>query len=186
MTDALVLDGPVYRTKPLPRADITGTFIVPAPIIEATREALTSFALLGLRQGGHEGVCYWAGREFGSVQVFSSVIIPRADHAPQRVMVSKEEVGRAAQSARSMQLGILCQVHSHPGRDARHSDGDDDLILLPFEGMLSVVAPHYGTRIQSIEDFAFHQYQNGQWVWCTPHSVSRQVSVVPTLCDLRV
>lgn len=184
--DSFVLDAPVYRTKPLPQADINGTFIVSAPIIEATKKALTSFALLGLKQGGHEGLCYWAGRELGSVQVFSSVIIPRADHGPQRVMVSKEEVGRAAHVARSMQLGILCQVHSHPGSDARHSDGDDNLILLPFEGMLSVVAPHYGTRIQSVDDFSFHQYQNGRWVLCTPRSVREQVAVVPTLCDLRI
>jgi len=34
-------------------------------------------------------------------------------------------------------MGILCQVHSHPGSDTRHSDGDDELVLLPFEGMLS-------------------------------------------------
>ncbi len=71
------------------------------------------------------------------------------------------------------------------GADARHSDGDDDLVLLPFEGMLSVVAPHYGIEVRSIEDFTFHQYQRGQWVLCTSESVAAGVITVPTIVDLR-
>ena len=59
-----------------------------------------------------------------------------------------------ARRARSMHLGILAQVHSHPGADTRHSDGDDELVVMPFENMLSLVAPHYGRILTSIGDFS--------------------------------
>ena len=64
-----------------------------------------------------------------------------------------------------MGLGILAQVHSHPGRDTRHSDGDDDLVVMPFENMLSLVAPYYGRAIRAITDFSVHQFQDRRWVF---------------------
>ena len=70
-----------------------------------------------------------------------------------------------------MGLGVLAQVHSHPGRDTRHSDGDDDLIVMPFENMLSLVAPHYGRFLRTITDFSIHQYQDRFWVLCDHDSV---------------
>ena len=183
-----LLDGedlPVYRMRRLPVGDLEGRFLVPRPLIDATRDVLVSFALAGIRDGGHEGLVYWAGRELEETRVFLSVVVPNANHWAYRVMVSKYEVGRAARAARSKQLGILCQVHSHPGSDARHSDGDDDLVLLPFEGMLSIVAPRFGMDVCEIEDFTFHQYQRGQWVLCSPTSVAANVITVSAVMDLR-
>jgi len=50
-------------------------------------------------------------------------------------------MGRAA---RRLGLAVMAQVHSHPGADTRHSDGDDELIVLPREGMFSLVIGRYG------------------------------------------
>ncbi len=176
---------PVYRTKSLPVGQLEGEFVIAESVIMDTGNALTSFALAGIRDGGHEGLVYWLGREIGPVQLILSVLIPKSDHSARRVMVSRQEVGRASRFARSMNLGILAQVHSHPGNDARHSDGDDELILLPFEGMLSVVAPNYGTTLRSFSDLAIHQYQQEQWVWCTPESVMACTTIAPATTDLR-
>jgi proteasome lid subunit RPN8/RPN11 len=101
------------------------------------------------------------------------------------VMVGEEAVGNASRKARSLGLGLLCQVHSHPGRDTRHSDGDDKLILMPFEGMLSLVAPDFGVSLRSLEDFSVHQFQNHRWTLCGPESVRSGLIVVPTMEDLR-
>lgn len=188
MIDSRILQGadlPVYRTKPLPVGDLQGRFLVAAPLIDHTREALTTFALAGIRDAGHEGLVYWAGRELDDVRVLISVVVPRADHSAQRVMVSRGEVARASRTARSQGLGLLCQVHSHPGRDARHSDGDDELVLLPFEGMLSIVAPHYGVNLRSVSDLTVHQFQQGGWVLCSAGSVAKHITIVSPVSDLR-
>lgn len=176
---------PWYRTRRLPTGDLQGEFIVAAEVMSATRDALVEFALAGLDDGGHEGLVLWAGRELGSVTVITTAIVPEVENGPQRVHVSREAVGEAARAARSARLGILAQVHSHPGDDGRHSDGDDEMVMMPFGGMLSLVAPHYGRDLRAMADFAVHQYQGGKWVWCDPVSVTSGITVVPNRIDVR-
>ena len=178
-------DPPVYRTRYLPDGDLHGSYFVPESIIVATRDALTSFALAGIRDGGHEGMAFWAGREHEGSTYFMQAIVPDAEHSDQRVMASAASVGMAARIARERMLGILCQVHSHPGSDTRHSDGDDDLVLLPFEGMLSIVVRDFGLHFSTFEDFSVHQFQNGRWVLCSPKSVKTGLIIVPSWVDLR-
>lgn len=178
-------DRPVYRSRPLRCGELHGLFLVAEPVLTATREALVSFALAGLDDGGHEGIVYWAGREAEDCTVFMQAVVPVAEHSYGRVTVNEEEIGRTQRAARRHKCGILCQVHSHPGSDTRHSDGDDDMVLLPFEGMLSIVAPRFGLGLHCIADVSVHQFQEGAWVLCSPESVSRGLIVVPTICDLR-
>lgn len=178
-------DHPVYRRRPLPKGKVRGLFLLAEPVLAVTCEALISFALAGIEDGGHEGIVYWTGREIGDCTVFIQAIVPVAEHSAGRVMVSREEVGRIQRAARANKLGVLCQVHSHPGGDARHSDGDDHLVLLPFEGMLSIVAPKFAVEVQSLADLCVHQYQDGRWVLCSPESVAQQFIVAPPVLDLR-
>lgn len=178
-------DRPAYRRRPLPHGSVRGLFLIADGLLLATRDALVSFALAGIEDEGHEGIVYWAGRELGTCTVFLQAIVPVADHSHGRVMVSHEEIRRTQRAARDHKLGVLCQVHSHPGGDARHSDGDDELVLLPFEGMLSIVAPRFAIDVQGIADYCVHQYQDGRWVLCSPASVASQLVVVPIARDLR-
>jgi proteasome lid subunit RPN8/RPN11 len=176
---------PVYREKPLPKGELRGRFLIARSLIEATREALTSIALEGIKEGGHEGLVYWAGRDTDAGMAFLAVVVPESNHGPQRVMVDGQEVTCASKRMRARNLGLKAQVHSHPGGDARHSDGDDDLILMPFEGMLSVVAPDFGIEVNALGDLTVHQYQDGRWVLCSPESVERNFEVIPTVMDVR-
>jgi hypothetical protein len=178
-------DGPVYRTRPLPVGELQGSFLLAQPIIGGTREALIAFALAGIRDGGHEGMVFWAGREAAGSTLFLQTIVPNAAHSDQRVLASAQAVGDAARIARGNGLGILCQIHSHPGGDARHSEGDDELVLLPFEGMLSIVVPDFGLLFNSLKDACVHQFQNAEWVLCSAESVASNVIIVPSLVDLR-
>lgn len=175
----------VYRTRPLPTGELHGRFLITESLIRDTRRALVSFATAGLYDGGHEGMAFWAGREVEGATILLQVIVPECDHSSGRVMASREAVGRAARAARSAGLGILCQIHSHPGWDGRHSDGDDDLILLPFEGMLSVVVPFFGAMFSSITRCCVHQFQASRWVLCSSESVVRNFTIVPPMVDLR-
>ncbi len=178
-------DWPVYRTRPLPAGELRGTFFVPEPVVSATAEALVSFALAGIHDGGHEGIAYWAGREMDDATIFVQCVVPEAEHSSSRVSVTREEIARVARAARGQRLGVLCQLHSHPGADARHSDGDDKMVLLPFENMLSIVAPRFGTEWRTMRDVAIHQYQGGRWVLCSAASVEANFVVIPSAVDLR-
>jgi hypothetical protein len=72
-------------------------------------------------------------------------------------------------------------VHSHPGNDTRHSDGDDQLILMPYQGMFSLVVGDYGHggHLQA-ESFGLHQFQEGRWV----HVTNDALIVVPALVTI--
>jgi len=178
-------DMPVYRTRPLPVCSLEGRFLLPVAVIDETREALTHFALAGSRDGGHEGVVFWAGLQNGPLTAFTTVVIPKAEHSAQGVFVSEQAYGRAVSEARRAGVVLLAQVHSHPGADARHSDGDDDLIIMPFEGMLSVVVPNYGTGWRGIVEAKVHQFQSGRWALCSDTSVHRGVTSAPIAVDAR-
>jgi proteasome lid subunit RPN8/RPN11 len=180
------LDLPVYRRRPLPLADLRGRFVIAAGVIEATSQSLVSFALAGIQDGGHEGMVFWAGYRDGDWSCFLQVIVPDADHGPGYVSASRTAVGATARAARSQQLGILAQVHSHPGGDARHSDGDDDLVLMPFEGMLSIVLPRFGMEFRHMTDARVHQFQDGRWVLCSSESVAHQIVTLIPQVDLRI
>ena len=160
----------VHRIRPLPRGVLRGRFRISHNIIEDTRQALRAFDEAGRHEGGHEGICYWAGREQPNLTTLEAVIVPNACHGRFKVFVSEAAFAEVARSARAMGLGILAQVHSHPGHDTRHSDGDDDLIVMPFENMLSLVAPYYGRTLNSIADFSIHQFQDHRWVLCDQNS----------------
>lgn len=161
----------VHRIRPLPTGTLQGDFRLAPGLIDETREALFGFFEAGRRDGGHEGICLWAGIEQPSITTFDAVIVPAASHGPRGVFVTAGQFADAVAEAHDSGLGILAQVHSHPGWDTRHSDGDDELIVMPFERMLSLVAPFYGRTVTSIGDFSVHQFQDHRWVLCSRNSV---------------
>jgi len=174
-----------YRLKPLPEGELKGIFLVTHDVLLRTKQVLVDYALAGIDDGGHEGLVYWAGREMGETTAFLAAVAPDADHSAQRVQASKQAIAKAARACRAVRLGMLCQVHSHPGQGTYHSDGDDEMVLLPFEGMLSLVAPKYGITLENLSDFGVHQFQKGTWVHCSRQSVQNNLIVVPSLLDLR-
>ena len=166
------------RTLPLPQGELRGKHQISTHLIQETRSALLSFYKAGRYEGGHEGICYWAGRVKPHLTRLTTVIIPDAHHERFAVFVSAAAFGDVARRARAMGLGVLAQVHSHPRWDARHSDGDDELIVMPFENMLSLVAPHYGRTLTSIKNFSIHQFQDHRWVLCDAASISATFETV--------
>ena len=161
----------LMRRHPLPRGQVRGRYRISDDLVAETRRALSTFYEAGRADGGHEGLCFWAGLEGSDVTKFEAVIVPVAQADPLGVFVSAVEFAAAAGKAHAMGLGILAQVHSHPGADTRHSDGDDELVVMPFENMFSVVAPFYGRTVRSIGDFSIHQFQDHRWVLCSSESV---------------
>lgn len=175
----------VHRTTPLPTGELDGQYLVTEQVLRVTREELTRFALAGIRDGGHEGLVLWGGRQGDGVTAVTTVVRSHVEHSRGRVHVDERSFGRAARRIRKAGLVLVGQVHSHPGSDTRHSDGDDELIALPTDGLLSVVAPAYGTEFEAIGDASVHQFQDGRWVLCSSESVDDQITVAPGWIDAR-
>jgi hypothetical protein len=159
-------DGLVHRRRLLPEAPARGRLIVAEAVLDETSTALR--ASRG-RHGRHEGIVFWAGRLCGTDTLVTAALLPRAEHGPGFVHVSHGDVGWMGRAARHLGLAVMAQVHSHPGADTRHSDGDDELIVLPREGMFSLVVGRYGDGPADPRQGAgLHQFQDGRWVRVTP------------------
>jgi proteasome lid subunit RPN8/RPN11 len=157
----------VHRDRALPVAMAQGKLVVAECVLDATSAALRSSA--GEDGRPHEGLVLWLGQVIGDDTYVLSCHVPRSDHGWGHVLIDEKAVGRAGRLARALRLGVVAQVHSHPGKDTRHSDGDDDLIVMPREGMFSLVVGQYGRgAIEPEKGAGLHQRQAGQWVLVQP------------------
>lgn len=167
----------VHRLTPLPTAANRGRLIVPASVLSATQTALQRFRGV---DGRHEGLAYWMGRRCEQDALVMSTFVPASDHGRQHVFVAEAEVGKMSRRARSLGLALVAQVHSHPGNDTRHSDGDDKLILMPYEGLFSLVVARYGDgALLPSEGAGLHQYQDKRWVKIMAEAQDALVVVPP-------
>ena len=169
------------RTRPLPVRKPRGSVILPEAVAHETLRALRSFRGEASR---HEGMVFWLGRRLTEDAVVCGAVVPDCEHGPQCVMASAAAIGAVSRRARSLGLGIVAQVHSHPDHDTRHSDGDDLLVLMPFERMFSVVVARYGDGgLTPDAGVGLHQFQGGRWVQIDAQENSVLV-IVPTVLHL--
>lgn len=146
----------------MPTGKARGRLVVSAAVRDAT--VLQLRAARG-KDGPHEGLALWAGRTDGPDTIVVASVAPRTEHSWGRVVAGAADIAAAARKARALGLGIVAQVHSHPGDWTDHSEGDDQLVLLPFEGMFSLVVANYGRGgIQPGGSVGVHQFQTSQWV----------------------
>lgn len=165
-----------YRLRPLPSGPARGRLIVSQTVVNDTMLALRSFRGA---DGPHEGIAFWGGRSVGTDAVITIAVVPQAQHTWGSVRVGERAVAAAARALRPFGAGLLAQVHSHPGGGTHHSDGDDDLVLMPFEGMFSLVVAHYATERFEPSAVGVHQYQDGRWTLITDWE--RAVAMAPRL-----
>ncbi|MHA3021833.1 Mov34/MPN/PAD-1 family protein [Mycobacterium sp. BMJ-28] len=151
----------VHRRTPLPTAAVRGQLLVAEQVVAPTLAALQASSG---QAGRHEGLVLWLGRQCANTSMVMAMITPAARTGPDYVFLDEAAVAGAARAARGMGLGVIAQVHSHPGSDTRHSDGDDQLVLMPFENMFSLVVARYGDGpLLPAGGAGLHQYQDGIW-----------------------
>jgi proteasome lid subunit RPN8/RPN11 len=166
------------------RVAIRGRFLIAAAAIQEAERLLTTFRG---PDGDHEGLVFLAGRELeGQTTLLCTAIAPDCDHTWGSVMASEAAVGDVARAARGIGLALLAQVHSHPGASAVHSRGDDSMVLMPFEGMLSIVVPRYAHHgMTPLHSLGVHQFHGGEWRLAAERSIRETLLVVPASVDLR-
>lgn len=170
---------PLRKTL-LPTADLVGEFLVAEGAVQEALSVLRQQSHHGPDAEGNEGLIFLAGWRTDQLTFYSSVVVPEIENTFGSVFVAAGEFGRCAKRARSAGLQILAQVHSHPGTCCHHSDGDDKLIILPFEGMLSVVVPEFAAREVTLAECGVHQYQHGTWCLCSGDSVRDRLITAPS------
>jgi hypothetical protein len=167
----------VYRRKPLPTGPARGRLIVSRAVVGDTLLALRSFRG---SDGEHEGIVFWGGTVGTDTLITIAVAVaPQAIHTWGSVRVDERAVSAAARALRPYGAGLIAQVHSHPGDGTHHSDGDDDLVLMPFEGMFSLIVGRYAAGSLDLDAIGVHQFQDGRWVLVT--NAANAVVVVPRL-----
>jgi hypothetical protein len=137
-------------------------------------------------EGGHEGIALLCGVEMPHLTLFTTAIFPEADHRRDYVRCSEDQFAAASALARGSGLGVLAQVHTHPGDSVFHTLGDDDMVRPRYEGMLSIVVPLYGRHgLRPLYSLGVHQLQDGAWVLAERESVRQNIVIIPTAADLR-
>jgi proteasome lid subunit RPN8/RPN11 len=166
------------RRTPLPTGPATGCLVVAEHVLAPTRAALQASS--GSHRS-HEGLAFWLGRNLGSDTLVLAVAAPPTEHRVDGVFVDERAVLATTRAARTVGLGLVAQVHSHPGDDTDHSDGDDKLIVMPYQGMFSLVVGHYGHGgLLQAESSGLHQFKGGRWIRVTNDALI----VVPALVTI--
>jgi proteasome lid subunit RPN8/RPN11 len=100
----------------------------------------------GDRHEAHEGIAYWAGRRAAGETFVTTCIAPAARTTYGSFDTSAHTNAKVVMLLARTGLELIGQVHSHPGGLVDHSDGDDERALMPYEGFLSLVVPHYAKQ----------------------------------------
>jgi proteasome lid subunit RPN8/RPN11 len=84
------------------------------------------------------------------------------------------------------QLELVGQIHSHPGSFVDHSDGDDDMALMPYDGFYSLVVPNYASiGMQPLTICGIHVFEQSRFRRLKDSEVAKRFRVVDHLADLR-
>ncbi len=167
----------------LPQRDLRGRYLISGAALDAAERLLPTYRGA---DGDHEGIVLLLGYETVDVTLILAVAAPDADHGRGRVIVSGGAVGSATEVAHRHGLAVLGQIHTHPGGWTEHSEGDDDLVLMQFDGMLSIVAPNYARfGLRPLHSLGVHQRQDGAWFRVSTESLINMVTIVPAGFDVR-
>ncbi len=138
------------------------------------------------RDGDHEGIVFLLGSRSGDDALVTTAVAPNAEHDRRRVLCTEQQMLEVIAEARKLGLALIAQLHSHPGDWTDHSKGDDELVFMPYEGMVSFVAPHYGmVGLEPVHSLGIHQFQGGRWVMVDESSACSQIRILPRAVDLR-
>lgn len=144
-----------------------------------------------LRESGgpeepHEGVAYWAGRRVGTEAFITTCVAPAARTTYGSFETSSHTNARVIMYLSSAGLELIGQVHSHPGEFVGHSNGDDRRALMPYEGFLSVVVPHYAREgMLPLTICGVHVFESSRFRRLQAAEVEARFRILPEFGDLR-
>ena len=134
----------------------------------------------------HEGVAYWAGHWSSAGPIVTTCIAPAAKATLDSFETSSYTNARVVAYLAGADLVLVGQVHSHPGSFVGHSHGDDERALMPYEGFLSIVVPHYGRRgMMPLTVCGVHVFESGRFRRMGEAEVESRFRQIDIFTDLR-
>ena len=156
---------------------------ISSAVLEQTIEVLQSS---GTVSEPHEGVVYWAGRRFSACAIVTTCIAPMAKTTFNSFETSSYTNARVVAYLAGADLELLGQVHSHPASFVDHSRGDETLALMPYEGFLSIVVPHYGREgMTPLTGCGIHIFESGRFRRMDGAEVESRFRLIDVFSDLR-
>ena len=156
---------------------------IPSAVLDQTVSVLRRSA--GAAGEAHEGIVYWAGCRFSNRSVVTTCIAPRAKTTRRSFETSLSANAQVVAFVANVNLEVLGQVHSHPGSNVDHSLTDDKDALMPYDGFLSVVVPHYGRRgMTPLVDCGIHVFEKGHFQRMARTGVESSFVLIDTFVDL--
>lgn len=139
----------------------------------------------GLRSR-HEGIVYWAGRDFGTEWFVTTCLAPKANTTPGSYQTFRATNAKVISSMAGSSLQMLAQVHSHPGDWVEHSNGDNRGAFMPYENFLSVIVPSYGRKgIWPLSKCGVHRFESGAFRQLSDSEIDAAFRLLLTSIDLR-
>lgn len=132
-----------------------------------------------------ERVGYIDGFQFGEIEIATTLTFPDAMLCPGYFTVSGAAMSEAGKHFRVFGMQRLVQVHTHPGRDVRHSEFDDANTYSQRNGALSIVVPYHARRRTAVSDCGVHIRLDSGWVRLRPKEISKQIQIIPGCLDFR-
>lgn len=134
----------------------------------------------------HEGILYWAGKSFDNHWWITTCIAPQTISTWGSYKTSARSNADVIQLLAKHKLEIFSQLHSHPGTNVNHSEGDDKGALMPYENFLSIVVPSYAEfGILPLERCGVHRFQNNRFVRLSETEINSTLTIVPSTFNLR-
>lgn len=136
---------------------------------------------------GVETACYWFGHDADSLQIVTTVAVPKLFQSPGNYRVEPESWRRLARSMKEQGLTNLAQIHTHPiDYTVRHSPFDDQQAYSTQEGGLSLVFADYGVGCRyDLGAVGVHERTAAGWRLLEANDVADRIRMVDDFADFR-
>jgi hypothetical protein len=132
-----------------------------------------------------ERVAYIDGVVCGEVKIATTLTLPDAEMRPTYFRVSGEAMSQAGEHFRGFGMQRLAQVHTHPGRDVRHSPFDDENAYSQMDGAVSIVLPEHARRLPELNECGVHVRDERGWRRLGLRDIEHFIRILPGCLDFR-
>jgi len=132
-----------------------------------------------------ERVAYIDGIQAGETHIATTLTLPNAEMYPGHFTVSGNAMSEAGKHFRAFQIQRLAQVHTHPGRDVRHSPFDDDNAYSQMDDALSIVIPQHARTRPELTECGVHIRDANGWRRLGTKEITNRIVMIPGCLDFR-
>jgi hypothetical protein len=132
-----------------------------------------------------ERVAYIDGIDCGDLRIATTLTLPNVDMHPTYFTVSGDSMSEAGQHFRRLDMQRIAQVHTHPGRDVRHSSFDDENAYSQMNGAVSIVLPYHARPRPPLSECGVHLRGNCGWRRLSGREIENIIRILPGCLDFR-